>query len=61
MTVTLQHIDLTIELFDDSVFNQTAYSPTSYDKVIQADKDKQFSPISQHAIKLLAAATNYST
>ncbi len=52
MTVTLQHNDLTIELFDDSAFNQTADSPISYDKVIQADKDKEYSPTSQHAIKI---------
>jgi hypothetical protein len=52
MTVTLQHNDLTIELSDDSAFNQTTDSPTSYDKVIQADKDVQYSPTSQHAIKI---------
>lgn len=52
MTVTLQHNDLTIELFDDSAFNQTTDSPTSYDKIIQADKDKEYSPTSQHAIKI---------
>ncbi len=52
MTVTLQHNDLTIELFDDSAFSRTVDSPTSYDKVIQADTDKQYSPTSQHAIKI---------
>jgi len=52
MTVILRHNDLKIELFDDSAFNQTADSPTSYSKVIQADKDKQYSPTSQHAIKI---------
>jgi len=52
MTVTFQHNDLTIQLFDDSVFRQTADSATSYDKVIQADEDKQYSPTSQHAIKI---------
>ena len=52
MTVTLQHNDLTIEIFDDSSFNQTADSPTSYNKVIQVDKDKPYSPNSQHAIKI---------
>ncbi|MFT3846926.1 MAG: hypothetical protein QM725_17855 [Lacibacter sp.] len=43
---------MTIELFDDTAFNQTADSPTSYDKVIQVDKDKPYSPNSQHAIKI---------
>ena len=52
MTVTLQHKDLTIELFDDTAFNQKVDSPTSYDKVIQVDKDKPYSPNSQHAIKI---------
>lgn len=52
MTVNLQHNDLMIELSDDSAFNQTADSPSSYDKVIQADKDKQYAPTSQHAIKI---------
>jgi len=52
MTVTLQHNELTIEITDDAAFNQTADSPTSYDKVIQADKDTAYSPISQHAIKI---------
>jgi hypothetical protein len=52
MTVTLRHNDLTIELFDDSAFNQTADSPTTYDKIIQTDKDKPYSPSSQHAIKI---------
>ena len=52
MAITLRHKDLTIEVFDDSAFNQTPDSPTSYDKVIQADKDKPYSPTSQHAIKI---------
>lgn len=52
MAITLRHKDLTIEIFDDSAFSQAADSPTSYDKVIQAEKDKQYSPTSQHAIKL---------
>jgi len=52
MAITLRHKDLTIEIFDDSAFNQTADSPTRYDKVLQADKDKQYSPTSQHAIKV---------
>ncbi|UAY53031.1 hypothetical protein [Ferruginibacter albus] len=53
MAVTLQHNDLTIELFDDPSFNQTADSPaSSYDKVIQADQDKLYSPTSQHAVKI---------
>ena len=52
MTVTLQHNFLTIEVSDDSAFNQITDSPTIYDKVIQAEKDKQFSPTSQHAIKI---------
>lgn len=52
MKVSLQHNDLTIELCDDAAFNHTADSPTSYDKVIQMDKDKLYSPNSQHAIKI---------
>ncbi|MDP4265024.1 MAG: hypothetical protein Q8941_21025 [Bacteroidota bacterium] len=52
MVVTLQYNDLTIELVDDSAFTQSPDSPTLYDKVIQAEKDKAFSPSSQHAIKI---------
>ena len=52
MTLTLQHRDLIIELFDDSAFLQDGDSPTSYDKVIQVEKDKPYSPNSQHAIKI---------
>ncbi len=52
MATTLRHKDLTIELFDDSAFTQTLDSPTSYEKVLQADKDKPYSPTSQHAIKI---------
>ncbi len=52
MRLSLQHNDLTIEVFDDSAFRQTADSPTSYDKVIQVEADKPYSPNSQHAIKV---------
>src|SRR3569832_2464083 len=52
MKITLQHNEFTIEVFDDSVFARTVDSPTSYDTVIQEDKDKQYSPTSQHAIKI---------
>ena len=52
MAFTLQHNELTIELFDDSAFYQKPDSPTSYDKVIQDDKDKPYTPTSQHAIKV---------
>lgn len=52
MAVILNHKDFTIELLDDSGFNQTPDSPTRYEKVIQADKDRQYSPTSQHSIKL---------
>jgi hypothetical protein len=50
MTVTLQHKDLTIEVFDDSAFSQTPDSPTSYNKVYQPHKNKTYKPVSQHAI-----------
>ena len=52
MTTTLSHNDLIIELFDDASFIQTKDSPTKYNKVIQANSDKQYSPMSQHAIKI---------
>jgi len=52
MALSLQHNDLTIEVFDDSAFKQTADSPTSYGKVIQVEEDKLYSPNSQHAIKI---------
>ncbi|MEI6950543.1 hypothetical protein V9K67_25390 [Paraflavisolibacter sp. H34] len=52
MAVFLHHNDITVELFDDTAFTQTADSPTSYDKVIQEEKDKEFLPNSQHAIKV---------
>ncbi|RYE28382.1 MAG: hypothetical protein EOP48_33550 [Sphingobacteriales bacterium] len=52
MIVALQYNDLTIEIFDDVDFSQTADSPTTYDKIIQADNDKEYSPTSQHAIEI---------
>jgi hypothetical protein len=50
MTLTSQHNDLTIEVFDDAAFTIGLDSPTSYDKIIQADEDKPYSATSQHAI-----------
>lgn len=52
MKVTLHYNDFTIDVFDDTAFNQTAESLTSYDKVIQVDKDKPYAPNSQHAIRI---------
>jgi hypothetical protein len=52
MAISLHHNDLTIEVFDDTAFTQSADSPTSYDKIIQVENDKQYSPNSQHAIKI---------
>jgi hypothetical protein len=52
MAITLRHKDFAIEVFDDSAYNQTEDSPTNYDKVLQADRDKPYSPTSQHAIKV---------
>lgn len=52
MAVSLHRNELTVEVFDDSAFTQSAGSPTSYDKVIQAEKDKLYSPNSQHAVKV---------
>ncbi|HEY0067256.1 MAG TPA: hypothetical protein VGB46_07835 [Flavisolibacter sp.] len=52
MAIFLQHNDLSVEVFDDDAFRQTSASPTSYDKIIQADTDKEYSPNSQHAIKI---------
>lgn len=52
MPITLQYKDLTIELSDDSAFNQTSDSSAKYNKVVQVDKDKEYSPSSQHAIKV---------
>lgn len=50
MAVTLRYKDLTIEVFDDPAFSPTPDSPTSYDKVYQLDKEKDYKPVSQHAI-----------
>ncbi len=50
MKIALKHNDLPVELFDDSLFTQTSDSPTSYDKIYQPVKDKDYEPISQHAI-----------
>ena len=52
MAFSLHHNELTVEVFDDSAFIHSTDSPTSYDKVIQAEKDKFYSPISQHAVKV---------
>jgi len=52
MAVFLHHNELTVEVFDDSAFTQSVDSPSSYDKVIQVEKDKLYSPNSQHAIKV---------
>ncbi|MBO9202791.1 MULTISPECIES: hypothetical protein [Niastella] len=50
MKTALQYKHLTIEVFDDSSFTQTSDSPTSYDKIYQSEKGKEFVPVSQHAI-----------
>lgn len=52
MAVSLHHNELTIEVFDDTAFTQSADSPTHYDKVIQVEKDKPYSPNSKHAIEV---------
>lgn len=52
MAVSLHHNELAVEVFDDTGFTQSADSPTSYGKVIQAETDKQYAPISKHAIKV---------
>jgi hypothetical protein len=50
MSVTLQHKEWLIEVFDDSSFTESPDSPTRYDKVYQHENHKEYSPISQHAI-----------
>lgn len=52
MATILNHKDLTIELFDDPAYTAGPDSPTAYDKIIEADEDKEYSPVSQHAIKI---------
>jgi hypothetical protein len=52
MAVFLHHNELAVEVFDDTAFTKSADSPTSYDKIIQVEKDKPFSPNSKHAIKV---------
>jgi hypothetical protein len=51
-TISFQHKEFTIELFDDDAFVQSVDSPTHYDNVIQVDGDQQYLPTSQHAIKI---------
>jgi hypothetical protein len=53
MAVFLHYKDVTVEVFDDPSFTRSAERPTSYDKIIQMEKDKQYSPGSQHAIKVI--------
>src|SRR5690349_11455762 len=48
--ITLQHKDLTVEVFDDPLLNQTSNNSPLYDKIYQPDKDKDYRPVSQHAI-----------
>lgn len=50
MTVTLQHNNFSIELFDDPAFTQSPDNPTVYDHIYQPDKDHEYKPVSQHAI-----------
>lgn len=52
MPIFLHHNELTVEVFDDTAFTQPVDNSTSYDIVIQAEKDKPYSPNSQHAIKV---------
>ena len=52
MAVFLHYSELTIEVFDDTTSTHSANSSTLYDKVIQVEKDRQYSPNSQHAIKV---------
>ncbi len=50
MKITLQHKDLTIELFDDPLINQSSNHSPLYDRTYQADNVKDYGPVSQHAI-----------
>lgn len=52
MATIFQYKDFTIELFDDAAFTQKPNSPTVYNNVIQAEKDKPYLPNSQHAIRI---------
>ncbi len=49
MTLTLHQNGLTIDIFDD---HASIDGSSSYDKVIQVDKDKVYSPNSQHGINV---------
>lgn len=50
MTVTIQHNNFTIEVFDESAFNNTPNSATPYEKIYQTYSDKEYRPTSQTAI-----------
>ncbi|MDI9364200.1 MAG: hypothetical protein QM541_04555 [Flavobacterium sp.] len=52
MAVTLENNDIIIEIFDDPAFSQQGIYVSTYNRIIQIDKDKPYSPISQHAIKV---------
>jgi hypothetical protein len=47
MAVFIHHSGLTVKVFDDTLFTQSADSSPCYDKVIQVEKDKLYSPNSQ--------------
>jgi hypothetical protein len=44
MAVFLHHNEFSVEVFDDATFTRSVESPTSYDIVIQDEKDKAYSP-----------------
>lgn len=52
MAILLPENGLIIEVFDDTTFKLSGDSPTSYQKVIQAEEAKPYAPTAMHAIKV---------
>ncbi len=50
--IHLKNLIFSIQIVDDSSFNLSIDSPSTYDKVIQMDEDQEYSSTSQHAIKV---------
>ena len=52
MTITLQRKDLIVELSDEESIDLSEDSVTAFDKVIQANKDIELPPTSEHFIRI---------
>jgi hypothetical protein len=59
--VSIQHNNLTIQVFDDTAFNETPDSLLRYDHIYHASSNKGYQPVSQHGIIVLKNGVKISS